>query len=636
MKPPSTVPCEAIWDAVDSEWVLGPKDEEGEYHGDVNYWRGDGTLVCICAFENGVPHGKGRRFHENGEVSVHSTFVAGKLEGLQSWHRSFDPTTEQMPKGADFDRVEFTYLVGTITNARYFLKDDIEVTRNGSPLATRPDTVPPEAMPNLTGWMVGTWNDKGQKHGELRFFDHNGTTTSIEMYHNDQLHGYFQSFSNGLLRARTEYKKGKREGAFEQYAHGKLVRSGSILEGKWDRPLEDFDEDGTLIYRLQLPVASKANPATPSVREIEQFSDCQWPPSSTLLQTNWSPAAVARFLAVGWGGDTERDAGLARCARALVRALAGRNTEIETMLHTLGFDKAPRIFTTSRLRQLLDACVELTSVDSSSLEFELIARGGTAEIIALQHGDAAAEPLLRKRLSSTGTLDLSGQSLATLPPVLAFLPSITSLDASHNRLRTLPDEVASLPFLEKIDLDSCQITDVSTRLTRLQELRNLRLSNNCLKRLPDIVTRLVELETINLGNNQLTELPDDFCALSDLKTLWVNDNPLETLPSSFEKLRKLTFLHLGNTPWHTPPECIWQLGNLKELWLASSSLTHLPAEVGQLKKLERLHLWYSSLKEVPAILFEMTYLKELRISHNPLPPNTIELLKEALPNTEIF
>lgn len=637
MKPPSTVPSEAIWDADDSEWVLGPKNEGGEYHGDVNYWRADGTLVCTCPLDNGVPHGKGRRFHENGEVSVVSNFVAGKLEGIQSWHRSSGPTTEQMPQGADFDRVEFTYIASNITNARYFLADDMEVTKNGDPIATRPDTVPNEAIQNSTGWMVGTWNESGQKHGEARYFDPSGTLLSVEMCRNDKLHGFCQRFSDGLLRARTEYKNGERDGSFEQYADGKLVRSGAVVDGKWASPLEDFDQSGTLIYKLQVPSESEAvTPAAPSAQELEQFSDCQWPPSSTLLRTDWSPAAVARFLAIGWGGGDSRDADQARCARALVRAMANSNSEMERVLGALGLDKAPRIFTTTRLRRLLDACLELASVDSDTLEFEMVSMGGIAESVALRQGGASAERLLRNRLSSTGELDLSGESLDTLPPVLSLLPSITSLDVSNNNLRTLPDEVASLPFLEIIDLDDCQITELPACLVRLQELRKLRLSNNCLKRLPDVVTKLAELKSLNLADNQLSELPDDFAALSKLKTLWLTDNPLVSLPNSFGELEKLTFLHLGGAPWHTPPDCIWRLGNLEQLWLASPSLTHLPAEVSQLKNLERLHLWYSSLEEVPTILFEMTYLKELRISNNPLPPNTVERLKEALPNTTIY
>ena len=82
---PTSLP-EAAWlDPGDQEWVLGPKNEEDQLHGEVSYWRPDGTLCCRCDFEWGRPHGNSTRFHESGEVSQTCTFVAGELHGTRSW-----------------------------------------------------------------------------------------------------------------------------------------------------------------------------------------------------------------------------------------------------------------------------------------------------------------------------------------------------------------------------------------------------------------------------------------------------------------------------------------------------------------------------------------------------------------------
>ena len=42
------------------------------------------------------------------------------------------------------------------------------------------------------------------------------------------------------------------------------------------------------------------------------------------------------------------------------------------------------------------------------------------------------------------------------------------------------------------------------------------------------------------------------------------------------------------------------------------------------------------LTDLPAELFEMTQLRELRVRENPLPSNTIDALKEALPDCRIY
>ena len=73
---PDNFPEDATWCDEDSEWVKGLKDPDGKYHGEVHYWRHDGTLCCISTLVHGKAHGPYQRFHENGEVSNEGAFLA--------------------------------------------------------------------------------------------------------------------------------------------------------------------------------------------------------------------------------------------------------------------------------------------------------------------------------------------------------------------------------------------------------------------------------------------------------------------------------------------------------------------------------------------------------------------------------
>lgn len=325
MNRPSQVPSEATWCEEDSEWVLGPKDANDEYHGEVHYWRPDGTLVCVCTVVNGVPHGKSRRFHENGDVSVYSTFVEGELDGEQTWHRCKEPSTEGMPTTvAAVWRVKLVYDSGSILNIRYFLADDTEVSAQGEPLARHPETVPLGAVQVATGWVAGHWNASGQKHGELTYYDFDGDLESVQMWSEDQLHGALKYFyEDGVRRSSTEYQHGELGGSFEQYARsGAMLRRGVISNGQWSGPLEDFGPTGALLeaQTIELPDTSPA-PAGPSAEESALFDSYRWPLANGAVSPNWSKRALGAFIAVGWGGHRR-----ARCHAVAHCSSSGPNS----------------------------------------------------------------------------------------------------------------------------------------------------------------------------------------------------------------------------------------------------------------------------------------------------------------------
>jgi antitoxin component YwqK of YwqJK toxin-antitoxin module len=130
---PEGVPEGAVWLPDEWEWELSDTDDEGKKHGDVKWWRPDGTLVCVANYVHGLAQGEGYRFHESGEVSQSYTFVDDKLHGPRTFFSSDKPTTEQ-PVGPGIARAVFMYDMGTCTSATYYNAEDAEVDRWGNPV----------------------------------------------------------------------------------------------------------------------------------------------------------------------------------------------------------------------------------------------------------------------------------------------------------------------------------------------------------------------------------------------------------------------------------------------------------------------------------------------------------------------
>ena len=130
----------------------------------------------------------------------------------------------------------------------------------------------------------------------------------------------------------------------------------------------------------------------------------------------------------------------------------------------------------------------------------------------------------------TGTLDLSGQSIADLAAGdFVGLTSLMELYLDNNKLPELPDDV----------------------FAGLTSLEVLYLNNNDLTELPGgVFEPLTSLEVLYLNNNDLTTLPGGvFDQLTMLKVLTLYYNALTMLPDGvFELLTRLNFLYMEDNP----------------------------------------------------------------------------------------
>ena len=176
----------------------------------------------------------------------------------------------------------------------------------------------------------------------------------------------------------------------------------------------------------------------------------------------------------------------------------------------------------------------------------------------------------------TGTLDLSGQSIAALRAGdFAGLTGLTELYLYDNALSSLPGGVFDdLTALTRLLMNKNGLTRLPAGVfDRLTALTGLNLNSNGLTptMLPaGVFDRLTALTTLDLSTNALSEVPSGvFDRLTALTHLYLNHNGLTRLPARvFDGPTSLSYLFLNNNGLTTLPENVFEpLTVLEALWL---------------------------------------------------------------------
>ena len=638
---PTSVPEQAWWSAEENEWVAGEVDEQEERQGTFRYWRPDGTLCCVNEYAEGVAHGPYERYHETGEVSQRGTLKQGRVDGLATYFFvASGPTTENSTMtnyGPNVARMEIEYEAGALRAFRLFDAHNRPLTRTGKPCPERPDGVPGRAEYHDDGrWILYHWDAEGKRDGQVFIYDEGGSLLAEHTYAKDVLHGPTSTYGAGqVLKERVEYAHGELTGELLAYhASGEVATRVTSPGGDESAPLlEAYDEAGAPIYSHQgISIAAGDEAAGLSEREEralagEELSSSDVAPSDAL----W-----AHLIAIGWGGEANRDRDRSRRARRWVRGEAPAH--VQEALARTGLALAPRILTSQRAARRAARRRSQRSQRSAAkgeLTRALSSAGGAGAMLALDDATPEALEILRAHRHGSN-LRLIHLGLTEVPRAAGALSGLESLDVSNNELTELPERLVEMPLLVKIDASHNRVARVDRALAHMPRLGSLMLSYNDMARIPEGVFGLRRLRSLSLGDNRLTAVPAAIGELEELDHLWLNDNPLGGLPDELLELKKLRFLHLGNVPWASVPELLFEMNWLRELWIASPQLAHLPEALGKLGKLERLHIWHSGLETLPDALFEMTHLRELRVGNNPLPEGTIDKLKEALDDCTIY
>lgn len=213
-------------------------------------------------------------------------------------------------------------------------------------------------------------------------------------------------------------------------------------------------------------------------------------------------------------------------------------------------------------------------------------------------------------------LDLSHNSLETLPPQTRRLSNLQTLILNHNPLELFQLR-QSLQHLECLQMRNTQRTllNFPASLDSLTNLVELDVSQNCLPKIPDVIYNLTnlkrlnvsdneikevspnvenlqKLETLNLSRNEISTLPTTLCKLAKLRQLYVNDNELnfDGIPAGVGKLGALETFSAANNKLEMIPESLCRCGSLKKLNLSSNKLITLPDTIYLLGDLDLLDL----------------------------------------------
>ena len=206
-------------------------------------------------------------------------------------------------------------------------------------------------------------------------------------------------------------------------------------------------------------------------------------------------------------------------------------------------------------------------------------------------------PVTICRIQTLHTLDLHGNVLGQVPPVFADMTRLTSLNLSSNKFEIFPEPVERMTQLQLLDFTGNGLTRLPYFIGRLVCATAILLGGNQLMVIPDSIgaNDQIVLSTLNLSHNGLKKVPGALCNVLSLQTVCLSGNHLDELPSQMGRL-----------------------ANLQELWIDNNKLKLLPPTAGGWEKMQRLLMHNNQLRMIPKNLPDLTELQVLTLSGNQL------------------
>lgn len=107
-------------------------------------------------------------------------------------------------------------------------------------------------------------------------------------------------------------------------------------------------------------------------------------------------------------------------------------------------------------------------------------------------------------------IDISHNSLTSIPADIFSMCSLTYLNAAQNKIEHLPssdDSTYNSPVLEEIYLQDNSLEELLPEIFRLASLVTLDISNNKLQKIPFDMWKSPKLRELNIAFNLLKDLP---------------------------------------------------------------------------------------------------------------------------------
>lgn len=179
-------------------------------------------------------------------------------------------------------------------------------------------------------------------------------------------------------------------------------------------------------------------------------------------------------------------------------------------------------------------------------------------------------------------LDLSGNSLSSMPDDLPRLKHLRVIFCSDNHFTELPDVLGRCPALTMLGFRANRIAAVPAAALP-SRLRWLILTENRIEQLPEALGRCTDLQKLMLSGNRLRTLPPSLADCTKLELLRIAANDLSELPQWLMEMPRLSWLAFAGNPFgatHTaaPPPIAnihWgELNLLEKLGEGASGIIH--------------------------------------------------------------
>eukprot|EP01122_Echinamoeba_exundans_P003417 TRINITY_DN13520_c0_g1_i1.p1 TRINITY_DN13520_c0_g1~~TRINITY_DN13520_c0_g1_i1.p1 ORF type:complete len:2607 (+),score=540.72 TRINITY_DN13520_c0_g1_i1:119-7939(+) len=199
------------------------------------------------------------------------------------------------------------------------------------------------------------------------------------------------------------------------------------------------------------------------------------------------------------------------------------------------------------------------------------------------------------------TLDISENNLSTLIPKFINVWSLTSLDLSGNSFATIPTEISYLQRLRDLKFSMNKMNILSSGRPNLHMLESLDVSNNSMHVIPEeVCPSFGNLKVLDLSFNKLKVIPASFFArIPLLEVLNLSQNVLTSLPAAFGTLERLTQVDLSYNQFESFPDAVTNAVNLQIVNVSNNQLKDLPVAIGRLKQLRTLNVSHNKMRSFP-------------------------------------
>ncbi|XP_071806575.1 uncharacterized protein [Asterias amurensis] len=249
----------------------------------------------------------------------------------------------------------------------------------------------------------------------------------------------------------------------------------------------------------------------------------------------------------------------------------------------------------------------------------------------------AKASLSRKQLTEFPDHEFTGQE-----------DKVNIIDLSRNSLTSIPQTIHIYTNIVDLDISNNRITEIPGEIVGLTNLRTLNCKNNQLKTdsLPKDFGDFTALETVNFGGNLMLDFPMQLAEITSLKAIHLGGNRIRQVPPEIKNLSSLEYLYLGGNQLTSIPVEIGLLQSLKCLSLCDNRIEMVPPELINLRQLKSLSLHNNRITTLPPQIISLGELCELSLRGNPLvvrfvrdltwkPPTLLELSGRVIKNRGI-